>query len=163
MFFIKIKVRLIAGMIITLVTMGILNLRQVIIIETKYNACISCSVLLLYLAAICFSIAVNRRTVLAVKVWRMFCFGLIGVSLITLLLLPLVVAGIDLQGFEKPLILVNLGIILVLVFINELMHNLGKCRKQLGKPLRQDPAVTYFEQLPKITSTRKKPIFFEFD
>ena len=150
-------------MIIALVTLGVLNLRQVVIIETKYITCISCSVLLLYLAAICFKIAVNCRTVLAVKAWRIFSFVLMGASLITLLLLPLVIAGMDLQRFERPLALVNLKIILVLVFINELMYNLGKYHKQPGKPLRQDPAITYFEQLPKITSTRKKPIFFEFD
>ncbi|HYH03820.1 MAG TPA: hypothetical protein VEC37_11995, partial [Bacillota bacterium] len=127
---IKAKVRLIVGLISALIMLGILNLRQVLIIEVKYSICISGAVLLLYLAAVSFKISTKLQNIIIIKIWRLFSLALVFSSVTALLLLPFILARKEFQSYDQPVILFNLGIVLLLVFINELMSNLKKFRKK---------------------------------
>ncbi|HEY8464237.1 MAG TPA: hypothetical protein VIM29_09500 [Bacillota bacterium] len=131
--------------------------------KPKYIACFNIATFFLFSAAVLFELSLKCHNVMAVKTLRYPAIVLLAAAAIMLTLFPLILVEKDFQTYDLPLILGNSGLVLMVSFIKEIMDDWKKMLRKKARRRYEDITATYFEQLPKITQTRKKPVYFEFD
>lgn len=159
---IKAKEVLIWSVALVLFVLGILNLRQTIVMETIYIIGFCVAGFLLFMAAMLLEISLKCKIIVIIKVMRFISRLIVGLAIISLIAVPVIAVKFDYQKFKEAVLLGSIGLNLLLIVIKEMMRDWKKPRPRVKRQFN-DLTATYFEQLPKITQTRKKPIYFEFD
>jgi hypothetical protein len=159
---IKAKNNIGLGLAISLLVLGGLNMGEIIIFKTKYIFCIIVAVVILMLAALVFEIAGRSRGIICLKLLYLTAWILLGGAAVAVVILPLFVTWQNWRPYDMMLRMVNLGLILMLFFLKEVVRNWKNSPRKLGKPQHQSLDDCYFDELPRVMRHKKRiDVYFE--
>jgi uncharacterized membrane protein YcjF (UPF0283 family) len=156
---IKVKDSLGLGIVISLFILGGLNIGKIVILKVNYIFCLSVAVFIVMLAAVVFEIAEKSHRIFWLKLLYFAMWILIGSAV----LLPLVIAWQNfLRPYDMELMSINLGLVLLLFFIKEVVRDWKNRPQKRAKSQYSTGHDSYFEELPRVMR-RKKRIDVYFD
>jgi magnesium-transporting ATPase (P-type) len=153
---IKIKDRVGLGLAVFFLMLGGLSISEILVVKTKYIFCVSCAIFILMLAALVFEIAEKSRGIIWLKFLYLITWSLLGGTVVVLVILPLVVTWQDWRPYNTTMTLVNLGVILWLFFLKEVVRDWKRSSKKWAKPQPQNDQDCYFKDLPRVMRRKKR-------
>jgi hypothetical protein len=152
---IKHKITLSFWLALSLFILGVGNAGKLFFLPAKYITGLGMAVFFLMLAALVLEITRKSHELIILKIGRIAVWILTGSAFSSFIIFPLLANRSGLKLFDDSIMAINLGLVLFLFFMKEVVRN-WKVRSY--KPVKQRPdkvAATFFEGLPRITRHKK--------